>query len=91
MELANMVAAGLTPADAIVAATSRAAALLKLDQLGTIARGKSADFVVLEANPLEAIVNTQRIAKVYLRGREVNRAALRAKWEREGSVTVSSN
>ena len=77
-ELADMVRCGLTPAEAIVAATRTAAEITKLDRLGTVATGKSADFVVLDANPLDAITNTRRIGKVYLRGKEVDRAALRA-------------
>src|SRR6266853_89087 len=77
-ELADMVRCGLTPAEAIVAATRTAAEITKLDRLGTIATGKSADFVVLDANPLDAITNTRRIGRVYLRGKEVDRAALRA-------------
>ena len=79
-ELADMVAGGMTPAQAIVAATRTAADVLGLDQLGTLAVGKSADFVVLDANPLDDIVNTRRIARVYLRGRELDRAALKAAW-----------
>jgi imidazolonepropionase-like amidohydrolase len=79
-ELADMVAAGMTPAQVIVAATRTSAALLRLDQLGTIASGKSADFIVLDANPLDDITNTRRIAKVYLRGREIDRAGFRAAW-----------
>ena len=43
-----------------------------------VVAGKSADFIVLDANPLDAIANTRRINKVYLRGKEVDRAALRA-------------
>jgi imidazolonepropionase-like amidohydrolase len=50
---------------------------LKLDKMGTLAAGKDADFVVLDANPLDDITNTQRIATVYIKGSEVNRAALR--------------
>lgn len=80
MELENLVAVGLTPAEAIVAATRNSAEILGLDQLGSVASGKSADFIVLDANPLDNIANTRRIAKVYLRGTDVNRAALRAKW-----------
>jgi len=73
VELEHMVAAGLTPAQAIVAATSTAAAILHLDRLGTVAAGKSADFIVLDRNPLDDIENTRRIARVYLRGQEVTR------------------
>jgi len=79
-ELTDMAAAGMTPAQVIVAATKTAAEVLKLDQLGTIAAGKSADFIVLDANPLDNIDNTRKIAKVYLRGKELDRAAMRAEW-----------
>ncbi len=79
-EVENLVAAGLTPAQALAAATRTSAAILELDELGTIAPGKSADFVVLEANPLDDITNTRRIARVYLRGKEVDRARMRAGW-----------
>ena len=77
-ELENMVAAGMTPAQALVAATRTAAGILGLDDLGTIAPQKSADFVVLDRNPLDDITNSRTIATVYLRGRQVDRAALRA-------------
>jgi imidazolonepropionase-like amidohydrolase len=76
-ELELMVAAGMTPMQALIAATSTGATLLKLDRLGTLARGKQADFVVLDANPLDDISNTKKIAKVYQRGVDVDRAALR--------------
>ena len=76
-ELADMVAAGMTPAQVIVSATRTSAEILQLDQLGTIAAGKSADFIALDANPLDDITNTRRISRVYLRGQEVDRAALR--------------
>ncbi|HEY1242688.1 MAG TPA: amidohydrolase family protein [Bryobacteraceae bacterium] len=79
-ELTDMVAAGMTPAQVIVAATKNAAGLLKLDQLGTITTGKSADFLVLDANPLDNIDNTRRISRVYLRGKELDRAAMRAEF-----------
>ena len=75
-----MVKAGMTPAQVIVAATSTGARILRLDQLGLLAAGKSADFIVLDANPLDDITNTRRIASVYLRGQKVDRAALSAAW-----------
>jgi imidazolonepropionase-like amidohydrolase len=75
-----MVAAGMTPAQVIVAATRTSARILGLDRLGTVAPGKSADFIVLDANPLDDIANTRKIADVYLRGARVDRAALSAAW-----------
>jgi len=81
-EIADMVAAGMTPTQAIVAATRTSADVLRLDQLGTIAPGKSADFIVLNANPLDDIMNTRRIAQVYLRGRRIDRASLSRNWSR---------
>jgi len=79
-ELADMVAAGMTAADVIVAATRTSAEILGLDQLGTIAAGKSADFIVLDGDPLQDITNTRRISDVYIRGQRVDRPAMRAAW-----------
>jgi imidazolonepropionase-like amidohydrolase len=80
-ELADMVAAGMTPAQVITAATKTSAEFVKLDQLGTVATGKSADFVVLDANPLDNIANTRKISKVVIRGTEIDRAKLKAEWQ----------
>ena len=71
------------PAQVIVAATRTSAGIAGLDDLGVVATAKSADFVVLDANPLDDITNTRRISRVYLRGAEVPRAELRAKWQAE--------
>ena len=57
-----MVASGLTPLQAISCATGRAAALLGLSDRGTLTPGKLADFVVLTANPVDDITNTEKIA-----------------------------
>jgi imidazolonepropionase-like amidohydrolase len=79
-EMEDMVLAGMSPAQVITASTRNAAEFLRLTDMGTIERGKSADFVVLGANPLDDITNTRRIESVYLRGDEVDREAVRANW-----------
>ena len=80
VEMEDMVAAGMTPAQVLTSAGRNAADLLQLTDVGTMAEGKSADFIVLDANPLTDIRNTRRISAVYLRGAMVDRAALRARW-----------
>ena len=77
-EMEDMVAAGMTSAQVIVAATRNSADFLALSDTGTLAAGKNADFLVLDANPLDNITNTRRISSVYLRGAAVDRSALRA-------------
>jgi len=79
LELQAMVDAGLTPMQGIVAATSRAAEFLKLANKGALRRGLDADFIVLDANPLDDITNTRRIARLVLGGVDVNRAGLRSR------------
>jgi len=64
----------------IVAATLTSARLVGLEsELGSVTPGKSADFIVLDADPLEEITNTRRISDVYLRGEALDREALRAR------------
>jgi imidazolonepropionase-like amidohydrolase len=71
-ELELMVKAGLTPMQALVAATGGAARVVKLDeQLGTLQQGKWADFIVLSANPLTDIRNTRQIDSVWIAGRRL--------------------
>ena len=78
LELQAMVDAGMTPAQVLVAATSRAAAYLHLDDRGSLVPGKRADLLVLDASPLEEIVNTRRISRMFIHGVEIDRVALRA-------------
>jgi imidazolonepropionase-like amidohydrolase len=74
-EMEAMAMAGMTPLQVIAAATGRAAEFLRLTDTGTLQAGKSADLIVLDANPLDNITNTRRINAVYYRGQMVNRSA----------------
>lgn len=86
-ELALLVQAGFTPMEALQAATLRPAEFLGLaDKLGTVTPGKQADLVLLEANPLDDIRNTQKIRAVVVRGRYLDRAALDALLSQAKSV-----
>jgi imidazolonepropionase-like amidohydrolase len=68
-----LVQTGLTPLAAIQAATiSPAEFMRKLDQYGSIERGKAADLLILDANPLADIANTKRISAVVVGGRLVD-------------------
>jgi imidazolonepropionase-like amidohydrolase len=75
VEMADMVAAGMTTMQVIVASTRNGAQFLRMNDVGTIEASKSADFIVLDANPLDDITNTRKIASVYLRGTSVDRSA----------------
>ena len=81
-ELRLLVAAGLTPYQALRAATANAAAFLGGDAFGTVEKGKRADLVLVDANPLEDVANASRIAGVMLRGRWLPREELQATLER---------
>jgi imidazolonepropionase-like amidohydrolase len=85
-ELEKLVEAGLSPAAVIVAATRNAAdSLGRLGELGTIEKGKSADLLLLDANPLDNIANTRRIAAVVANGRLYRSAELTSLLERVAS------
>jgi len=76
-ELEWLVKAGLTPLEALQAATLNPARFLgKENELGTVERGKLADLVLLDNNPLEDIRNTQRIAAVMANGRYMGKSEL---------------
>ena len=74
-EMENMVIAGMTPMQVITASTSRAAEFMRLTNQGALQQGKTADFIVLDANPLDDIKNTRRISAIYHKGQAVNRSA----------------
>ena len=72
-EMEDMVLAGMTPMQVIVAATRNSAGFVRMTDAGTLEAGMSADFIVLDANPLDDITNTRRISTVILRGAPVDR------------------
>jgi imidazolonepropionase-like amidohydrolase len=76
----RMAESGMTPQQVLVAVTRAPAQILRIDDMGSIAPGKQASFVVLDANPLDNLANVRKISRVYLRGRELDRAAMRAEF-----------
>ena len=78
-ELGELVKAGLSPGEALAAATVRAAEFLGLEaDYGTVEAGKRADLVLLRANPLDAIEHTREIEAVFFGGRRLSRTDLDA-------------
>ena len=74
LELEQMVGAGLTPMEAIVAATSDAARCMNIaDRVGTLRIGLDADFLLMERNPLDDIANTRSLESVWIRGYRIPR------------------
>ena len=73
-EMADMVTAGMTPMQVIVASTRNAAGFLRMTDAGTLDPGMLADFIVLDANPVDDITNTRKVSSVYLNGAQVNRS-----------------
>src|SRR5665213_297809 len=82
VHLVRWVQLGLTASEAITAATQRPAELLGLKDMGTLEVGKRADFIVLDANPLENVLNTRRISSVYLDGAKFDREAVLTRWRK---------
>jgi imidazolonepropionase-like amidohydrolase len=78
-ELQSLVDAGISPLQVIHDATEVSAETLGLLDLGQLVSGKSADFIVLNANPLDNIANTLQIAAIYKKGQPIDRDSLRAR------------
>ena len=83
VELSLFVRMGMTPMEAIIAATSRAAEAFGLTNVGTLAEGKAADFIILDANPLDDINNSREIDDVFIRGQRVERESLSNSWTQD--------
>ena len=86
-EIGRWVQFGLSPSQAIAAATSRGAQVMGLTDTGLLAAGKRADFIVLDANPLDDIRNARRIESVYFQGVKLDREALLGKWRKLSTGT----
>ncbi len=80
-EIGMYVKFGMAPADVIPAITSRPTEVLRIQDTGSLAKGKRADFLVLNASPLDDIRNTREIDSVYLEGVRLDREALRSKFK----------
>ena len=90
LDLESMVAMGMTPIGGDRGGHARRARKSPRSIPACSRPGKQADFIVLDANPLDSISNTRKINKVYLRGQEVPRAAMAAKWQAKFRQTASA-
>ncbi len=79
-ELQLLVRAGLTPMEALMAATSGNAAVLEADSLGILMPGRTADLLILTADPLQDIRNTRAIESVMVRGELLLAEGVQAGW-----------
>jgi imidazolonepropionase-like amidohydrolase len=84
-QMERMAESGMTPQQVLVAVTRASAQVLRIADMGSIAPGMQASFVVLDANPLDHLANARKISKVYLRGQEIDRQALRNQWPGTGA------
>jgi imidazolonepropionase-like amidohydrolase len=75
MELAMMAEAGLTPEQVLRSATAEASRCLGLEDVGTLEKGKAADFIVVDGNPLEDVSNLRKIDSVWIAGNRVPQSA----------------
>jgi imidazolonepropionase-like amidohydrolase len=75
MELAMMAEAGLTPEQVLRSATADAARCLGIEDVGTLEKGKAADFIVVDGNPLEAVSDLRKIDSVWIAGNRVPQRA----------------
>ena len=79
-ELQALAEAGIPPLQVIRDGTQVSADALGLRDMDSLVAGKRADFIVLDANPLDEMKNTRKISAVYVDGRAIDRAAMREHW-----------
>lgn len=84
-ELQALAEAGIPPLQVIHDGTQVGADILGLQDMDSLAAGKRADFIVLDANPIEDMKNTRQISAVYYEGKAIDRAAMRERWSGNNS------